>query len=143
MIEEKTIQQKIIEAVREALGTRFVHQGRLVGSGIDCVGLLVHAAKTLGLPHHDERAYPIAPRKRWLEEVLAKSLTRIDPEEAGPGDVLCFWIRKPDSPQHVAVLNESGGMIHTYADVGKVVEHGLDEFWKKRVSSAWRYEGAV
>jgi hypothetical protein len=31
------------------------------------------------------------------------------------------------------------GIIHSYSGIGKVVEHGFDERWQKRVTAAYRY----
>ena len=43
----------IIEAAAECIGVPFRHQGRSIepgpGQGIDCVGLAVHVARSLGL----------------------------------------------------------------------------------------------
>lgn len=135
--------EEIVAAAREAIGTRFHHEGRLVGVGIDCVGLLVHVAKRLSIPHVDVPHYPRVAIDDSLEEILSRSLVKIDPREADAGDVLCFWIRRPQRPQHVAILTPHGSMLHTYADVGRVVEHVFAPSWAKRVRSAWRYPGVV
>lgn len=136
-----TSRQAIVAAAREALGTPFHHQGRVVGVGIDCVGLLVHVADRLGLPREDVAVYSMTPKGRQLEKILAFSLEQIDPAVATAGDVLCFWIRRVGRPQHVAILSDGGKMIHTFADVRKVVEHDFAPPWPGRVSSAWRYPG--
>lgn len=134
--------EAIVEAAREALGTPFHHEGRLVGVGIDCVGLLVHVARRLNVSHVDVPHYPRLAVDASLEEILALSLERIDPAEARHGDVLCFWLRKPTLPQHVA-FRTPVGMLHTYAKVGRVVEHEFSANWPKHVSTAWRYPGVA
>lgn len=134
---------RIVAVARGTIGTPFHHQARLVGVGIDCVGLLVHVAKTIGIPHVDVPVYSLRPNGDELERILALSLNRIPVEEASVGDVLCFWIRKRGEPQHVSILTAPDRMIHTYADVGRVVEHGYAGNWPAHVSSAWRYPGVV
>ena len=41
-------------------------------------------------------------------------------------------------PQHVALITDKG-IIHSYSGVGKVVEHALDESWRRRIVAAYRY----
>lgn len=143
---KSTLRELIVEKARETLGTPFHHQGRLAGAGIDCVGLLVHVAKSLNIPHVDLAVYPLSPRGRWLEEILQKSLLPIQASDAGVGDVVCFWMRRPDLPQHVGIVSEASNgkilkIVHTYADVGKVVEHNFSGHWPNRIASVWRYPG--
>ena len=45
------------------------------------------------------------------------------------------WGREP---QHVALITDKG-IIHSYSGVGKVVEHALDESWRRRIVAAYRY----
>jgi hypothetical protein len=47
-----------------------------------------------------------------------------------------------NEPQHVGIVSDYGdglGLIHAYAQSRKVVEHGLDEFWKKRLVACYRF----
>jgi hypothetical protein len=32
-------------------------------------------------------------------------------------------------------------MIHSYAPVGRCVEHGFDELWQSRINSFWAFPG--
>lgn len=130
----------IIAAARECLQTKWCHQGRLVGVGIDCVGIVVHAARVLGLPHTDCANYRRRPDGVTLVAHLEKNLVRIDPAAAGPGDVLCMWWVRPDLPYHLGIVTPIG-MLHAYALVRKVMEHEMTDSWKERVHSAWAFPG--
>ena len=43
-------------------------------------------------------------------------------------------------PQHVAIVSLPN-IIHSYERVGRVVEHGLTEFWRKRIVRIYRFLG--
>lgn len=132
---------RIIETARSYLGTPFHHQGRVKGVGVDCVGLLVGVGRELGLQVHDYKGYSRRPDGVTLKRELAKSLDVVEGganAEAVLGDVLVFWILRPDLPTHAAILTDKG-MIHTYADVGKVVEHWMDGTWRERLDSVYRF----
>lgn len=138
--------QDVVDAAREMKGTPFHHQGRSPGLGIDCIGLLVAVAKSLGIEHQDSTQYGRDPSPAELRAGLENSgLVEVATEDARVGDVLVFWIRRADKPKHVGILTGylKAGLIHTYADVGSVVEHVLDDFWRKRICGAWRYPGVV
>ena len=58
-----------------------------------------------------------------------------------PGDILVFWINERNRrPQHIA-LKSDYGMIHTYQDIGRVVEHVMDFRWIERFICAYRFPG--
>lgn len=133
--------EDIVAAAREQIGTAFHHQGRCSGVGLDCIGLLVHVARALGIPHEDSTAYGRWPRPHMLRAGLANagliSLGEVKPKI---GDVVEITMTKPGRVRHVAIVTDRG-LLHTYADVGKVVEHGLDEAWRSRIEGVWRFPG--
>ncbi len=120
---------------RKFIGTPFVHQGRVPGAGLDCVGLLVAVAREMGIEPVDSLNYPRIPTPGWLIPHL-----KLNMFQDGSGPVAAFWIRRPtDEPYHVGILDhERGTMIHTFYNLGKVVEHRFDDRWKKRVHSLWQ-----
>lgn len=129
------LQQRIIAAARECLGTPFRHQGRIAGMGLDCAGLAVHVIRALGLPFTDERGYSRLPHKGRLQAAIdaQPSLARV--RDAAPGDVLL--IRIGSEPSHVAIdCGET--MIHAYQHVGRVCEHRLDEHWTGAIVQRYR-----
>lgn len=134
------MRSKIVAAARACLGTPFRHQGRLVGVGMDCAGVLIHVLNTLGLPHDDEKGYPRHPYAGMLETILNRqpSLTEISRSAARHGDVLLMRFRR--EPQHIAI-HAGATMIHSYSGIGRVIEHTLDDLWKRRITAAYRITG--
>ena len=156
-----TTRTEIIENARTWLGTRFHHQGRVKATlthkgGCDCIGLVVGVVKELGmesefadtitgskrlLHEFDYRNYSKLPDGKLLRSLLKKYLKEIPVAEIQIGDVLLF--RFENDPQHVAIVSDyvhgGTGIIHCYAASRKVVEHRLDDTWKKRIVSAFSF----
>jgi cell wall-associated NlpC family hydrolase len=136
------MEDRVIQVARTWIGTRFHHQGRTKGVGVDCIGLIVGVAKELGLEVVDRVDYAREPSNGELEKALAKYLT---PCELKVGAVALFKLDK--EPQHVGIIGalsiEHGAwnysLIHAYAQARKVVEHGLDDFWKARLVGCFGY----
>jgi cell wall-associated NlpC family hydrolase len=134
----------VVACARRFLGTPFVHQGRLGGVGLDCIGLLQAVAQGCGIAHEDFAEYSRRPDGEDLERRIAKHCRRVQLAEARPGDILVFWIKEKlrgrvRPPHHVGIRTDVG-IIHTHGLTGvrRVVEHSLDTFWTERILSAWR-----
>lgn len=138
-----TMRDRIIHEARLCIGTPYHHCGRHWRLGLDCIGLLVHVGGRLGLTTHDLAAYSRHPDGITLPRELSRCLAEVPPQEAGPGDVLTFWIRRRGVPQHAAIITEvePTSIVHTHADAGRVAEHGLDPRWAERICAAYRYPG--
>lgn len=136
-----TTRAQVVEEARTYLGTPFLHQGRKKIVGVDCIGLLTGIAQLFGFTYHDKKSYTKYPTEDLLLPELRKALEEIPTEEAQPGDVLVFWVsRSTRIPQHLALMTDIG-MLHTYQSVMKVVEHGLDKRWKRRLCFAFKFPG--
>ncbi len=133
--------QSLIAAARECIGTPFHHQARLVKVGIDCVGVLVHTARRLEMPHEDFTAYRRRPDGKTLIAHLERNMDRIDPDAARPGDALAFWII-PGMPYHVAILTDRG-MVHAWNGADKCTEHVMTDYWREHIHSAWSFRGVA
>lgn len=142
--------QRVVDVARGFLGTPFVHQGRLGGVGLDCVGLLQVVAQGCGIVHQDFTTYPRRPRDGELERRISAHCTRVDnrggpyliPYQVfgDPGDFLLFWMNPATKEAHHVGIRTDVGMLHTHGlqGVKRVVEHGWDDFWRERFLSAWR-----
>jgi cell wall-associated NlpC family hydrolase len=131
---------QIVRLARDCLDTPFLHQARVPGVGLDCAGVLVHILQSLGLPCIDERGYPRLPYRGLIKSILdaQPALSTINRDDMQAGDILLMRFRK--EPQHVAVFTGTG-IVHSYSAIGRVVEHGLDELWKKRITAVYRIIG--
>lgn len=125
--------QAVVAAARSWLNTPFRHQGTLKGVGVDCGGLIVGVSIELGLiPANYQRFLPASVRgyARDPDGDLGRLLcdhylTRIDPKDMRPGDVIV--VRWDGPPRHAAFVAESAhGLTMIHADnerANKVVEH--------------------
>ncbi|MEK6746865.1 MAG: NlpC/P60 family protein [Pseudomonadota bacterium] len=140
------MKNEIVACARGFVGTRFHHQGRLKKTdshkgGIDCLGLLIGVANELNLPftQYDEINYSHYPDVQKLRQKLAGALQEIPIENMRVGDVLLLNI--DGNAQHLAIASEISNelaIIHAYAPARSVVEHVLDDWWKKRVEAVFR-----
>jgi cell wall-associated NlpC family hydrolase len=125
--------ESFVTAARTLLGVPFVHQGRS-HHGVDCVGLVVLAANSCGIDTSaDITNYSRAPHG-VLIPLLEAALVTVEGEPR-LGDLLVF--RFKHEPMHIGIWTGST-LIHTFATIGRVVEHGLDERWKALVVGAYR-----
>lgn len=131
--------ERVLEAARSYLGVKYRHQGR-VRAGVDCLGLVVLAAKDTGRETPDRVDYSYQPDGHLLRGTLQEHLIEVPIEERAPGDVLLFWFAQRGYPQHVGICNGEG-MIHTHLKIGRVVEFRfMDKFWLRRLDSAYRWQ---
>lgn len=142
--------ESIVLEARRWKDTPYHHQAALIGVGCDCVGLIRGVGFACDvLPRRDAEwklfnAYGRRPNPRRMLEGMRTFLVELNKGEQQLGDIA--WIEwREDLPMHLAILasNPRGQtLIHSYSDVGRVVEHGLSQQWLDRIVSWWRYPGA-
>jgi len=133
--------EDVIRYARMWLGTPYVHQGRLMGVGVDCIGLVAGVGQYFGLPYEDRRGYaPTGQGDFYLTNEFVKWMDPVYTAHAQPGDVACFWVRKPTFICHCGILTPVG-LIHVHSIIGHVAEHVMDAGWKKRFACAFRFRG--
>lgn len=138
----------IVPKAREFLGTKFQHQGRLKGRGIDCLGVPLCVAEELGIP--DRLGRPILgsdylnyPREPMDSEVLTvfcqPRLYEKNLRDVLPGDVLCFHVRNVAC--HIAIVTGTARftILHAYPGLGRVTEHLIDAKWTARIAGAFSF----
>lgn len=147
-----TTREQVCAEARSWIGTPWIHQGHRKGVGVDCGGLIGGVALALGLVERDFWTNTFAPFAGYarnpngdsLARVLDAFMSRIDPDDAGPGDVAAFRFRS--DPRHVGFLVPYGGgglaLVHsTNGGERKVVEHRLDDRWRERIVLAYALPG--
>lgn len=117
-----------IAEVRKWVDVPWCHQGRN-RLGVDCIGVIICAARDLGLTTFDTTAYGHAPAVDYLLTECNRQMTK--QTTATPGDVLLMRLKK--YPQHFAVLVEPGRVVHARGDTGRVVETNMPATWWNRV----------
>ena len=136
------MRSEIVAEARTWLDTPYLHQGRRKGHGVDCLGLIVGVAHALGLSRYDNRAYSPQPDAVTLQRLCDKHMTLRD--GLVPGAVALLWMARREVPQHMAIVTDLPGrlgIIHAHQRLGAVREHGLDEFWGKRVLAVYDFAG--
>ena len=130
----------IIAVARSCIGTPFRHQGRIPGVALDCAGLLIVVAETVGAEHQDVTGYGPNPSGGMLEAALdaQPGLERVLIAQRRAGDLLLM--RFAVEPQHLAVFT-GDTIIHAHAIVRMVCEHRLSAVWAARIVRAYRFRG--
>lgn len=131
----------IVAAARACIGTRWHHQGRVPGAGLDCVGLVVHAIRAAGVAFADTTDYGRRHDNGRLLRELDARLARASVADLQPGDVLAFsWSERDSESQHVAIVTESQPLTIVHAHLGQrgVVEHPAGQYWTGRIAAAYR-----
>lgn len=133
----------IAAAARGYLETPFRHQGRLPGVGLDCAGVVVCAARAAGLTIEDAAGYAPSPDPARFAATLAVNADRIGVADARPGDVVTFAFLR--HPQHLAIVSAVAPLriVHAWIAAGRVVETGVDAYWRRRLRDAWRLRGVA
>lgn len=138
-----TTRADIVSAARAYLGTPFVHQGRLRGAGVDCVGLLICMARDLGITDVEYTGYRRTGDGGLLMQALESHLVRL-PDDVffQAGQVLAIRYR---NPQHVAVVTGAApdGITIVHAIERGVTEHILDARWRRRIYAIFDFPGVV
>ena len=132
---------EVVQTARKWSGTPFVHQGRVCGRAVDCAGLLVGVAKDLGLSDYDLDGYPRVPDGVTLQAILRAELVSVAIDQARVGDVLLFGFYR--HAQHLGIITRVDPMyiIHAHEPNNGVVEHRIDDRWRRRVRGAFRFPG--
>lgn len=133
---------EVVAAARDCIGTPFRHQGRLKGVALDCAGLGIVVAKSVGINIKDFTGYPRQPfdgmlKKMFDEQVALGLMCEVAIDSMAAGDVLLMRIS--DAPQHVAIYVGVGRMVHAYRAIGKVAEQRIDENWKHKIVAVYRF----
>ena len=114
-----------------------MHQGRVKGQGIDCIGFIVALAHWRGYMDYDRTDYGREPMHGEMEQALDDLFidVRTSLMDTHPGMLILFeW---PNHRQHIALRTDTG-IIHAYqrgrlrdqpGKRGAVVEHPLNGFW--------------
>ena len=133
---------------REWVGTPYEHHGRTKGTTCDCVGLIVGVGAEIGLDSLYRRFdYSDHPKAEMLLRetgaVLQEQPDRLQPVA---GEVVAITVRMVGEPQHLAIIGEFDDrltLIHAFLKEERVVEHGLTDWWQRRIMRVYRYPGVT
>jgi len=130
---------KLIHSARNFMGVPFVHQGRSI-EGVDCAGLLILAHRECGLEAPDMGGYARTPNGNELRTHIETANVIARSTYSTPGAIVLF--RFKNEPQHVG-LSTGKTLIHSFSQVGKVVEHNWDDIWIRRIVCSYKHIGVI
>lgn len=137
-----TTRAEVVAAARKYLGARWRHQAR-GDDALDCVGLLVRVGRDLGIADVRVADYKQHPDAAKIMEAAGRYMRPIPVRDFAAGDALV--LRFGSAPQHFGIVGDyfGGGfsLIHAYRGADKVVEHRLDDVWRRRIVAAYSLPG--
>lgn len=120
-------------AARQYLGCKWHHLGR-TRAGVDCLGLAILAARDAGRSLEDRKNYPREANGKELIAECDRQLNKADKNKLKPNDFILMRMGKQQ--QHVGIITDIG-LIHAHQKAGEVIEHNLDDKWRKRIIRAY------
>jgi cell wall-associated NlpC family hydrolase len=137
-----TTSAEFAASVLQLVGTPWHHQGRLPGVGLDCVGVVVAAARTCGIDVEDVRDYTLPADPTLFVAMLQANCVRDNEPTLAAGRLVVFRIGQ--HPQHLAVLVDGDRMVHGLDRKRRaVVIEAMTDAWRYRVHSTWRLRGVT
>lgn len=125
------------------LGTPWRHQGRRPGMALDCVGLVVCAARAAGWMEIPDRTdYDARPTGTELLEIVRSCCDEVSPR-LHRGDVVVLWMLDRTHPQHLGIATGDDTLIHSWTGGRCVTEDPLDPRWRARIHSTWKRRRAA
>lgn len=134
---------EIVEEAKTWIGTPYRHQASVKDVGADCLGLL----RGVWRKFFGEEPWTIEPYSPdWAEAIgedrllqeLRMYFEEIPQGQAQPGDILVFRMATGAIAKHVAILSDTGRIIHAYW--GKAVTATkLVPWWERRICAAFRF----
>lgn len=148
MTDDRDFGMLVVAEARGWIGTPFHWQQSVKGRGVDCKGLIVGVARSLGRAEAASRfammgdyrpgKVPLATLARGLVETFDRA------GEAKPGDVLLLHVG--GAPQHLAIVSAATDgvphrMIHCYGKgPSRVIEVPMGHVWRDAIASIWRWK---
>jgi NlpC/P60 family putative phage cell wall peptidase len=138
--------EQIVAEARSWVGTRWHHQARVKGHGVDCLGMVTDLCEKLNLSPGfrwgdcpEYHGYGMQPDADQLLEAVHRFLIPVALTDIRKGDVGVF--RFDGGPQHFAIFTQEDPLyiVHAYAQARKVVEHRFDGTWSARLVGAFRF----
>jgi hypothetical protein len=139
MVDEPVTSDAVIAEARRWLGTPWRHQGR-TRAGVDCAGLVVMVARTLGLADYDAAGYSRRASGFDFVRHFQAAMESVRVAEAMPGDVLVF--ADGAYPCHCGFLSlwqDHPHLIHAHVSRRQVVEEPYIGEWPGSVRFAFRF----
>ncbi len=139
--------KQVVEESRSWLGVPWAHQRYSKKFGCDCIGLIhgVGVATTAITPDLEDirkySSYSRTPDPQLMRKILKTFFIPILLKDAIEGDIL--WFRIGKYPRHLGIITETGIVIHSDTNLGKVIEHRIATSRLKSVVAAFQFPNIV
>lgn len=135
-------QDKIKESIEKYRNAKFVHNGRSLEEGIDCLGFLIEFYKDFGIEIPSDDGKPI--EKNWYlkdPERYVRGIKKIAKKQVGfdqlqPLDLVYFVVRR-NIITHTGVMINGREFAHMSPKSGFLISK-LERHWKRRLRGAVR-----
>ena len=127
-----------VTCARSYVGVPWRHLGRS-RTGLDCIGMVLLAAREVGVELPDPAPYAREPQGTRLLEGILGHATRVG--DAAPGDVLLFRLGLYGGHVGIASTHPAWGVpacLHAYAPRRQVVEQPMDAELRTALIGAFR-----
>ncbi len=130
----------VIQEARRWLRTPYLHQARLRGVGVDCIGLVLGVGAAVGAwpATFNYTGYGRLPHNYNLLFEARRYFLEIPLDQLQPGCIL--MMRYYTEPRHLAIF-AGETMIHAASNFQEVVEHRYDDKNRGRTQYAFRFPG--
>lgn len=125
----------MITTARSYLGTPYGHMGRLPGRILDCLGLLICAARESGFEVVEQDDY--YPNFIDSELLIQRLSEYLEPETDVNTDHVGVVAFKEGKPQHIILVTAEGTSIQCLDRRG-VIETTYSGIWKNRTTHRFR-----
>lgn len=131
---------KIIEETMSWIGTKYHHQARVKGIGVDCAQLVAGVAEKVFEKAINTPTYSVEWHLHNREELMCDIIEsfgcrRIS--DATPGSILTFKFGRVNS--HMGIMVNDHQFVHARIDVGRVVLNELSGDWIKRLGRVYEF----
>lgn len=129
------------------IGTRFLHQGKIKGLGVDCAQFIAALVRVgVGIEVDLQDNYRRHEDGLVMVEKLSRYGVYVPTNQVQPADMmaLCDEAQKQkDKPRHLVLVRE---ITHTtfiiHASEHGVRRHRINQWWRGRIHSCWRPKAA-
>ena len=135
----------LIEASKKAIGTPYQHLGRVLGQGVDCLGLVVCVLREVGIDIADfsyEKDWWEGDRKTKFQKAYYEEFEVVPMGVQKAGDVVALRMSHPFT-DHVGLMLDRSRFLHAGEAFGVRVSRLSDPHIARRISAFYRFAGSV
>lgn len=127
--------KEFIDHARTFIGVPYKDKGRN-RKGVDCGGLIAAIVDELGAPITIPQDYERLPNPKILINTLENVANKYENLDLTPGNIVLMEFQSWAGSTHVAILTDHG-LLHSYMNRKKVVEHAINRLWQKRIKASY------